>query len=249
MNYLELLVDFHINNKRQGPGGTDETLRALSFLNFDNARTIKIADIGCGNGAQTFVLASHTNSEITAIDLFPQFLEKLDRKAKELKLSDKIKTKCESMEKLSFAEGSLDLIWSEGAIYNMGYEKGLKYWHKFLKNKGYIAVSEICWLRSNPPKELVDFWKDAYSEMDFISSKIKIMEEAGYAPIGFFSLPERCWIENYYEPANLGIPDFLNRHAHSDVAKRVVKEHWDEIGLYKKYIDYYGYGFFIGQKV
>jgi hypothetical protein len=44
------------------------------------------------------------------------------------------------MEDLHLEASSLDLIWSEGAIYNMGFEKGLQSWHQFLKTGGYIAV-------------------------------------------------------------------------------------------------------------
>jgi hypothetical protein len=46
------------------------------------------------------------------------------------------------MDNLSFRDEELDLIWSEGAIYNIGFERGLREWRKYLKAEGYIAVSE-----------------------------------------------------------------------------------------------------------
>jgi len=41
------------------------------------------------------------------------------------------------MDDLPFQDEELDLIWSEGAIYNIGFERGLIEWRKFLK---YIAI-------------------------------------------------------------------------------------------------------------
>jgi len=47
-----------------------------------------------------------------------------------------------SMDNLSFQNEELDLIWSEGAIYNIGFERGINEWRKFLKPGGFIVVSE-----------------------------------------------------------------------------------------------------------
>ncbi|MGQ1786237.1 class I SAM-dependent methyltransferase [Saccharicrinis sp. GN24d3] len=249
MNYLELLVDFHLNNYRQGPGSKEATLKALSFIPKNDKEKIKIADIGCGSGQQTIDLAKNTNSQIAAVDLFPRFLDKLNYISKELGLSNRIKTVCESMENLSFKKESLDMIWSEGAIYNMGFKNGLQQWRKFLKKGGFMAVSEICWIRPNRPKKLCDFWNKAYSGMDSFSNKIKVVEECGFAPLGAFVLPQECWVNNYYEPSLKQIPDFLQRHNNSDEAKATVKEHMEEMEMYVKYRDYYSYGFFIGTKI
>jgi ubiquinone/menaquinone biosynthesis C-methylase UbiE len=99
----------------------------------------KIADIGCGTGAQTMALAQHTKGHITAVDLFPVFLEKLNERAQEKGLSDRITTLARSMEDLPFEGEALDIIWSEGAIYIMGFEKGVRDWKRFLKPGGYLA--------------------------------------------------------------------------------------------------------------
>ena len=39
------------------------------------------------------------------------------------------------MDALPFQEEELDLIWSEGAIYNIGFERGMNEWNKFLKKE------------------------------------------------------------------------------------------------------------------
>ena len=53
------------------------------------------------------------------------------------------------MDALPFQEEELDLIWSEGAIYNIGFERGMNEWNKFLKKNGFIAVTEASWFTRN----------------------------------------------------------------------------------------------------
>jgi len=126
MTELELLVDFHKDAERQGPGSSFETKKALNFININKDHKLKVADIGCGSGAQTITLAQNIEGQITAVDLFPEFLDKLNSKSEELGFQERIKTIEKSMEDLPFDNEEFDIIWSEGAIYNMGFEAGIK---------------------------------------------------------------------------------------------------------------------------
>jgi ubiquinone/menaquinone biosynthesis C-methylase UbiE len=249
MTELELLVDFHKDAERQGPGSKAETLRALSLMNIDTRKNLKVADIGCGTGAQTIILAQNIGGQITAVDLFPEFLEKLDFNSKEQGLQDKIITRKMSMEALSFQDKEFDIIWSEGAIYNIGFEAGVKQWKKYLKSNGYIAVSEITWTTNSRPAEIEEHWKNEYPEIDTASNKIKILEENGYTPVGYFTLPKECWIDNYYNPMENRFIEFLSKHNYSDIAKNLVETEKEEIRKYLKYKDYLSYGFYIAQNI
>ncbi|TLX73270.1 class I SAM-dependent methyltransferase [Labilibacter sediminis] len=249
MNELDFLVDLNLNADRQGPGGVKETLRALSLIDLDVTQNIKIADIGCGSGAQAVDLALNTNAQITAVDIFPQFLDKLEQKANDLQLSERITVQCESMDKLSFDKNSLDVIWSEGAVYIMGFRNGVQYWHNYLKPGGYIAVSEITWTSKERPAEIENYWQNAYPEIATASEKIKVLEEIGYKPVGFFTLPEHCWMDNYYLPLQKEMAAFLEKYQGNDIAKKVVEDNIDEIELYKKYKEYYTYGFYVAKKI
>lgn len=119
---LELIIDLHKNSKRQGPGSENDTLKALEFLNLSTNQKLKVADIGCGSGGQTITLAKKLEGEITAVDLFPKFLDELNEKSQKLGLTDKIVTLKKSMDELPFKNDEFDIIWSEGAIYNIGFE-------------------------------------------------------------------------------------------------------------------------------
>ncbi len=109
-----------------------------------------IADIGCGTGGQTMVLAQNAPGHITGIDLFPTFIDLFNSNAVKLNLQDRIKGVVGSMDNLPFQNEELDLIWSEGAIYNIGFERGLNEWRKFLKTGGlYCRFRSIVVYRRN----------------------------------------------------------------------------------------------------
>jgi SAM-dependent methyltransferase len=249
MTEIELLIDFHRNAKRQGPGSNAETLKALSFIDYKKGHPVKIADIGCGSGAQTIVLAQNIEGHITAVDLFPEFLDKLNLDSKELGLQKKITTLEKSMEDLPFANEEFDIIWSEGAIYNIGFETGVKKWKGYLKPGGYIALSEITWITNSRPNEIDEHWKKEYPQIDTASNKIKIIEENGFSPVGYFYLSASSWIDNYYQPMEERFDDFLKKHNNSELAKSIVDGEKEEIRKYKNYKDFFSYGFYIAKKI
>ena len=180
--------------------------------------------------------------------MFPELLNELNEKSQKLGLEEKIITLEESMENLPFNKGEFDLIWSEGAIYNMGFENGLKKWKDFLKVGGYLAVSEITWITQSRPKEIEEFWKAECPEIDTASNKIKQLENNGYSLVGYFYLSQNSWIETYYKPMKARFETFLQRNDNSELARKVVEDHQAEIDLYQEFKDYYSYGFYIARK-
>ncbi len=154
-----------------------------------------------------------------------------------------------SMENLSFNNEEFDLIWSEGAIYNIGFKRGLKEWHKFIKKGGFISVTEVSWFTQKRPKEIEEFWMSAYSEIDTIPNKVSQLQESGYIPIATFIIPENCWTENFYIPQVKAQELFLKKYKGNKTVEDLVANQKHEAQLYSKYKDYYGYVFYIGQKI
>ena len=247
MDDLDLLIDLHGGNARQGPGGDDETRLAIRLSGLRGRGDLTIADIGCGSGASTLVLARELDARITAVDFLPRFLERLDAAAERDGLGDRITTRAASMDALPFADGSFDAIWSEGAIYNIGFEAGISAWRRFLKPGGILAVSELTWLTDERPAEIERHWNAEYPEVATASAKIAVLEASGYAPIGYFVLPPHCWRDNYHGPLQSGFAGFLARHGSSDAAQAVVAAEEGEIALYERFSAYVGYGYYVAR--
>ena len=246
---FQLLIDLHLAATRQGPGGEAETRQAMALAGLDRSRRLKIADIGCGTGASTILLAKELDAEITAVDFLPAFLDALQTRARDHGVAERITTLSCSMEALPFSDEAFDVIWSEGAVYNMNFEAGVSAWSRFLKPGGKLIVSEITWLSATRPPELQSHWDGEYPEIDVASAKIEILEQHGYCPEAYFYLPAHCWIENYYRPMQRRFDAFLERHGRSDQAKGIVEAEKHEIALYEKYRDYYSYGVYIARKI
>lgn len=245
---FELLVDLHIGGVRQGPGSDEATRRAIALAGLGKRTDLTIADIGCGTGASTLVLASDLDASVIAVDFLPPFLERLDDEAHRRGLADRITTASASMDELDFEPESLDVIWAEGSIYNIGFENGIRAWRRFLAPGGVLAVSEITWLTAERPAELQEHWDGEYPEIATASAKMGALERAGYSPIGYFALPESCWLDHYYRPAQARFEAFLDRHQHTQVAQEIVEAERREIDLYERFAAYFGYGFYIATR-
>lgn len=248
MDDFSLFLDLHRRNYRQGPGGDAQTELAMALAGLARNQSLKLADIGCGTGASTLCLARHLNVEITAVDFLPDFLESLKQQAESEGLSGRIETLEASMDELPFSENAYDVLWSEGAIYNMGFQNGIENWKRFIKPGGIFVASEITWLTHERPQEIQAHWDQEYPEIDVASAKIGQLEAAGYSPIGYFKLPESCWLENYYAPLKAGFEAFLERNNHAVAAQEIVSAEVAEIELYEKFKTFYSYGVYIARK-
>lgn len=243
-----LINEFFTELERQGPGSPEETIRALGFIDNLSNKT-KIADLGCGTGAQTMVLAQNTEATITALDLYAGSIDKLNVTAGKLGLQNRVKGIVGSMDNLPFQNEEFDLIWSEGAIANIGFEKGLNHWKEFLKKGGYVAVTYESWFTDERPAEIEKWWVDAVPEIGTIGHNISIMQKTGYIPVAAFMLPENCWIDNYFILQKTRQEEFLKKHTGNKTAEDMIAFMRREADLYSKYKQYYGYVFYIGKKM
>ena len=244
---LALLADLHRHNDRLGPGGEAETLRALEMTGLDLAAPLRVADVGCGTGASALVLAKALRCPIVAVDLMPEFLDGLRTRAERTGLADRIETVEGSLDALPFETESLDLLWSEGAIYRGGFAEGLRMWRRFLKPGGVLAVTEISWTTDERPAEIEYHWSREYPDIATVGTKLRQIEAAGYEPLGHFMLDAACWAA-YYGPLRAGFEPFLERHAESEAARAIVEAEGREMQLHEQYGSYFNYVFYVARR-
>lgn len=253
---LALLADLHRDGARQGPGGPNETRLALTIAQQcgglrpegQAGQPLHVADLGCGTGASTLILAEALDAHLVAVDLIPEFLAVLRERAAAASLSDRIETVAASMDALPLSDNAFDLLWSEGAIYLMGFERGLAAWRRYLKPGGVLVVSEITWLTPSRPVELEAYWTEAYPEIATADEKIAALMRQGYDPIGHFILPPQCWWEGYYRPLEARFDAFLRRHAGNPAAEALIASERAEIDLHERHSNKVGYGMYIARR-
>lgn len=245
-NFWKYFYEIFEEIPRQGPGTRESTERAVKSISPLN-RESRILDIGSGTGAQTFDLAGATDARIMAIDSHPPFIEKLVKRSRELGFDKRITAQVGDMAELKFPDGSFDVVWSEGAIFVIGFAQGLSSWRRLLKPGGHMVISEYCWFKENPPKELVDLHFDGCPEAETVAARRKDIAAQGYKLVDEFVLPDAGWWENFYVPLGIVLENFRKKHAGNAEALEVASRCQLEIDLCRKYSDFFGYVFFVLQ--
>ncbi len=241
----ELFFKLHEGLPRQGPGSDKSTQKALELVTLQTEHP-SILDIGCGPGMQTRLLARRfPGGTVTALDTYAPFLDQLNSEAEKEGLENII-TREGSMFDLPFDTESFDLIWSEGAVYIMGFSEGLSEWKKFLKPGGFLAVSEIAWIQDNPPPELRKFWEEKYPAITTAEDNISRIIREKYVPAGYFILPPEDWFTHYYTPLETKIAQWTGDGPMSEQLLAMEKE---EISLFRKFSDWYSYAFYVMKKM
>jgi SAM-dependent methyltransferase len=248
MEGMEYMYELFEALPRCGPGDNESTRRAFNTIPRPPKQPF-ILDIGCGPGVQSIELAKISNGKIIALDNHQAFLDKLMKTARGEGLAGNIIPKNISMLDMDFDENTFDIIWSEGALYFMGFQNGLCRCHQLLKNDGYLAVTEIVYLVANPPAPVIQYFEKEYPDIKGIKDKIELIQNEGFHLISSFTLPESSWFDNYYLPMEEELSRLNKKYQGNEVALGIFEEMKDEINFYKKYSDYYGYEFFIMQRV
>ncbi|SHJ17968.1 Methyltransferase domain-containing protein [Malonomonas rubra DSM 5091] len=244
---MEYFYRLYEQLERCAPSSDEETLKALKSLP-QLPKQPRVLDIGCGNGAQTLALAGQLGGEIVAIDNYQPFIDRLAAEAKSRLLKADIFPQCVSMFELPFAAQSFDLIWSEGAIYIIGFSEGLRQWKPLLKPGGYIVLTDMVWLQEDPPQEIADYWGENNPNMTDTKERLAQAEAAGYQLIDHFTLSPEAWTEGYYRPLRERIALMRQELAGNETAEKVFSMTEEEADMYDRFGEWYGYEFILLQK-
>jgi ubiquinone/menaquinone biosynthesis C-methylase UbiE len=247
MEGIEYLYELCEALPRCGPGDNEYTRRAFHSIPQPPPHPL-ILDIGCGPGVQTIELARISNGKIIALDNHQAFLDKLMEQATKRGLEEKITPKNASMLDMDFEDETFEIIWSEGALYFMGFQNGLKRCHQLLKNKGYLAVTELVYTSLDPPDVVIKYFEDEYPDIKNIKDNMELIEKAGFKPISHFTLPESAWLNSYYLPMEQELPRLNKKYQGNEIALGVFEGFRNEIDFYREYSRFYGYEFFVMQK-
>ena len=141
----------------------------------------------------------------------------------------------------------VDLLWSEGAAYNIGFSNALTTWASTMASGGLAVISELSWLTNQAPDAVQDFFRLGYPGMQPVEQNIAAAERAGYKVLGTHTLPRHAWVDGYYDVLEPRAKVLLGHSDRSvgDFAAETIKE----IEMFECSEGSYGYVFYILQHV
>jgi SAM-dependent methyltransferase len=231
---------------RQGPGSRSSAKRALELC-VGLPPSPAVLDLGSGAGAQTFHLAELTTGSIVAIDNHAPNIERLRAEVAERGLGERIQPLVGDIGKPEHEPRSFDLIWSEGALYNIGIEEALRLYHPVLKPGGYFAFTEAVWCKEDPPTEVKAAFED-YAAMGSAQDVLAKIEASNFSLVDHFTLPYEDWWDDFYTPMERRLEELRRKYGDDAGSLAALDEISREPEMHRTHSNYYGYEFFVLRK-
>jgi ubiquinone/menaquinone biosynthesis C-methylase UbiE len=238
--------ELHGELGRGSPARLGFTRKAFQMLpDLDNP---SILDVGCGQGGPTLELARLSGGQLTGLDIDQSVLDDLARRADEEGLSDRVQVVHGSMTDMDFPDESFDVIWAEGSMHVVGFERALGMWRRFIRPRGFLVVHEMAWLRPDPPSEIADCPELAYPGIRTIPEYAELVPSQGYDLVGHFALPVDFWLLDYFDPMMDRLRRLRKKYADDQAAQRTLDREARAADLYRQYSEWYGSAFLVMQK-
>lgn len=245
--FWEIFFEVFLALPRQGPGNRACAAKAFELCR-DLPSSLAVLDVGCGVGGQTLYLAEYTSGHIIALDSHAPCIERLKTTVADRGLAHRVQPLVGDMAHSDLPAGSFDLIWSEGALYNIGIEKALAVCHRLLRPHGYLAFTDAVWQKENPPDEVKQlFLADSWT-IDWPNRNIALIEKNGFSLLGHFTLPDEAWWGDFYTPMERRIQELRSKYSGDTEALDILSQLAEEPQMHRKYSDYYAYEFFVARK-
>jgi ubiquinone/menaquinone biosynthesis C-methylase UbiE len=172
----------------------------------------RILDIGCGSGVPTMELARLSNGEVIGLDIDQDMLEVFRGKVEKAGLWDKVKVMYCSLLDMEFPDESFDIIWAEGSIFVIGFQKGLQEWKRLLKPGCFMVV---------------------HDERGNVEEKLRQISSCGYELLGYFDLDEETWWSEYFAPLEKLILETRKRGIDSPGVLEALQEVQRELDMFR----------------
>lgn len=241
MTIAEALWKLHMSLPRQLPGSDPATRNLLRLAGAKNFKTA--LDISYDPSCSAPVLAG-IGLQVTAVGAQP-FLDKIDQT--EAAQGSLPITKLPALANGSNIKTTFDLVWAEGSASNLGWERALVEWAKYLAKDGLLVVTDCMWLTQTPTDEVWAYWSLAYPRMLTVPQARYAAEKAGYTVMHTYFVSDNDWFEEYLNP--LVQQHELYKNDPDPVMQRAIAFGKSQVYLREKYAKEYGYVGFVLKKI
>lgn len=140
-----------------------------------------------------------------------------------------------------FPPESFDLVWSEGALYNIGIARALDVCSRLLEPGGYLVFSDAVWTGTDPPPQVRQVFDEDYPGMGTVPELLALVAASGLRLQGHFPLPNAAWWTDFYTPMEARLAALRPRYAADPEALAVLDQIGGEIALHRQHARHYAY--------
>ncbi|HSW28883.1 MAG TPA: class I SAM-dependent methyltransferase [Longimicrobiales bacterium] len=242
--FWDILLELFGALPRQGPGSRACAARAFELCR-DLPADPAVLDLGCGTGAQTLHLAEFTSGPIIAVDRHAPSIRRLRSTVEERGLGSRIRAVVGDMSNLELPPASFDLVWSEGALYNVGIDNALGICRGLLRPGGHLAFTEAVWRKEGPPPEVKASFDVDYPTMGWVPDVLASIRICGFSLVGHFTLTDEAWWGDFYTPMTKRIGELRGKYAADAEALAILDRLAREPEIHRLHSEYYAYEFFV----
>jgi len=186
------------------------TRKAYSLL--PGIKNPQILDVGCGTGIPTIELQKISKGHVIGIDIDERSLGILRRRIIDKGLNDKVSVLNVSIPMMNFPKESFDIIWSEGAVFVIGFENSIKSWRKFLKPNGFLVL---------------------HDDIKNKTKKIESIEKYGYKLEAEFDLSFEIWWNEYYSKIEKLVEKYKDRFPNYPELRKEIESDKNQVNMCK----------------
>ena len=187
----------------------------------------RILDIGCGSGVPTMELARLGQGEVIGIDIDQSALDKLIRKIQEAGFSNRVQAVNCSILDMAFPDESFDIIWCEGSIFAIGFERGIREWKRLLKPNRFMVI---------------------HDEKGNVQEKLEQISKCGYKLLGYFILSVDTWRTEYFAPLEKLVAKYQTNYTDDPQKLQELNQSRRELEMFKNYPECNSSVYFVIQK-
>ena len=142
---------------------------------------MKVLDAGSGLGGPARFLAETYDCEVMGVDLTPGFVTVAEMLTERTGLQDKVSFQVGDLTALSFADGSLDVVWTQHVVMNIHARRPLyREIRRVLKPGGRFAFYDVVAADEKPPLVFPVPWAKT-QETSCLLNKAETLEVFGQA--------------------------------------------------------------------
>lgn len=233
---------------RQGPGDRKSAARALGMCP-DLPPAPTIVDLGCGAGGQTLHLADLVpTGTILAIDRHAPSIERLRTSIAQRGLQGRVDALVGDMARPAVPAGSVDLVWSEGALYAIGLPTALRVCHDLLRPGGCLAFTHLVWRKAGPPPEVEASLGLEDPALGWVEDAVTAIRCSGLDLVGHFTLPDDAWWDDFYTPMEARIAALRATYANDPETLAILAELAREPEMHRRHASFYAYEWFVARR-